>query len=112
MSNHTRLVVLIAGATGYVGGSVLYRLLNLPNVQSKYEFRAIVRNADKAKKLEGFGVKAIVCSLSDGDLVEREVSKVNVLLVMHLPIYADSDDAAEAINKGMKKRFENTGQQP
>ncbi|KAK1221623.1 hypothetical protein PQX77_015567 [Marasmius sp. AFHP31] len=109
MSNQARLVVLIAGATGYVGGNVLYRLLNLPNARSRYEFRAIVRDADKARKLGEFGVKAIVCSLSDANLVEREVSEANVILAV-----ADSDDlaAAEAINKGMKKRFEKTGEQP
>ncbi|KAL0061733.1 hypothetical protein AAF712_011405 [Marasmius tenuissimus] len=86
------------------------RLLSLPNAQAKYEFRAIVRNADKAKILaEKFGVKTIVGSHSDQPLMEKEASEADVILAM-----ADCDDisAAEGINKGLKKRFEATGKRP
>ncbi|KAL0063869.1 hypothetical protein AAF712_009223 [Marasmius tenuissimus] len=94
---------------GYIGGSVLYRLLNLPDSQSKYEFRAVVRSADKAKKLEELGVKAVVGSHSDVELIEKEAKEADVILTA-----ADCDDlnAAEGINKGMRKRFEATGRQP
>ncbi|KAL0061739.1 hypothetical protein AAF712_011412 [Marasmius tenuissimus] len=109
-SQYHKLVVLITGATGYIGGSVLSRLLSLPNAHSKYEFRAIVRNADKAKILEEkFGVKAIVGSHSDQGLMEKEASEADVVLAM-----ADCDDvdAAGGINKGLKKKFEATGKRP
>ncbi|KAJ8087883.1 hypothetical protein PM082_006739 [Marasmius tenuissimus] len=97
-------------ASGYIGGSVLSRLLSVPNAHSKYEFRAIVRNADKAKILEEkFGVKAIVGSHSDQGLMEKEASEADVVLAM-----ADCDDvdAAGGINKGLKKKFEATGKRP
>ncbi|KAK1215399.1 hypothetical protein PQX77_022002 [Marasmius sp. AFHP31] len=110
MSQSRKLIVLITGATGYIGGSVVSRLLSLPDAQAKYEFRAIVRNADKAKILvEKFGIKTIVGSHSDQPLMEKEASEADVVLAM-----ADCDDvsAAEGINKGLKKRFEATGKRP
>ncbi|KAK1223493.1 hypothetical protein PQX77_013620, partial [Marasmius sp. AFHP31] len=94
---------------GYIGGSVLYRLLNLPDSQSKYEFRAVVRSPEKAEQLEELGVKTILGSHSDVKLIERAAEEADVILTA-----ADCDDldAAEGINKGMRKRFEATGRQP
>ncbi|KAJ8083507.1 hypothetical protein PM082_009381 [Marasmius tenuissimus] len=54
--------ILNSISLGYVGGNVLSALLNLPNVLSRYEFRAIVRDSIKAKKLtHEFSVKAVAC---------------------------------------------------
>ncbi|KAL0063875.1 hypothetical protein AAF712_009229 [Marasmius tenuissimus] len=107
--SQAKLVVLITGATGYVGGSVLYRLLNLPDAQSKYELRTVVRNAEKAEKLREFGVKTIIGSHSDVDLMARESKEADVILTA-----GDCDDlnVVEGITKGMKKHFEATGTRP
>ncbi|KAL0573562.1 hypothetical protein V5O48_008395 [Marasmius crinis-equi] len=110
MSSQSKIIVLITGATGYIGASVLYRLLSFPDAQSRFEFRAIVRDAEKAKKLaEGFGVKTIVGSHSDKKLMEEEVAQADVILAT-----ADCDDmdAAIATNAGMKRRYESTGKRP
>ncbi|KAL0568650.1 hypothetical protein V5O48_013335 [Marasmius crinis-equi] len=109
-STSEKTIVLVTGATGYVGGSVLSRLLALPYAEEKYEFRAIVRDAGKAQKLElGFGVKTIVGSHSDQQLISKEAAEADVVLAM-----ADCDDldAADGINKGLKERFEITGKRP
>ncbi|KAJ8074285.1 hypothetical protein PM082_012595 [Marasmius tenuissimus] len=107
--SQAKLVVLITGATGYVGCSVLYRLLNLPDAQSKYELRTVVRNAEKAEKLREFGVKTIIGSHSDVDLMARESKEADVILTA-----GDCDDlnVVEGITKGMKKHFEATGTRP
>ncbi|KAG7096106.1 hypothetical protein E1B28_006782 [Marasmius oreades] len=105
-----KIAVLITGATGYIGGSVLSGLLKLPEASSKFEFHAVVRNAEKAKKLNDlFGVKAIIGSHSDQDLMSKEAAKADIVLAM-----ADCDDvgAAEGVLKGMKKRYEDTGKPP
>ncbi|KAL0566424.1 hypothetical protein V5O48_015590 [Marasmius crinis-equi] len=110
MSSQPKTTVLVTGATGYIGGSVLNRLLTLPDAQSKYEFRAVVRNAEKAKKLaDGFGVRPVIGSHSDKELMSKEAAEADVIVAM-----ADCDDldAATAINAGMKKRFEATGKRP
>ncbi|KAK1225600.1 hypothetical protein PQX77_011461 [Marasmius sp. AFHP31] len=106
----SKTIVLITGATGYIGGSVLTRLLALPDASSKFDFRAIVRNSDKAQKLkELFGVKSIQGSHLDRELMVRETSQADVVVTM-----ADCDDmeALGAILDGLKKRYEATGKAP
>ncbi|KAL0570969.1 hypothetical protein V5O48_010987 [Marasmius crinis-equi] len=95
--------------SGYIGGTVLSQLLSLPGALSRFEFRAVVRDLEKAKKLsDEFGVKTIVGSQSDQELISKEASEVDVVLGM-----ADNDDGAvEGILKGIKKRFEATGKPP
>ena len=68
--------IFILGATGYIGGSILHRLLDDPN----YSITALVRNAEKAKKLETFGVKAILGSLDDSDKVQQATAAADIVL--------------------------------
>ena len=54
---------------GYVGGTVLARLLNHPDMES-FEITALVRDESKAKTLESkFGVKTVLGSHQDLDKV-------------------------------------------
>ena len=64
---------------GYIGGAVLYRLLQHPSAKT-FDITALVRSPEKAKKLESFGVKGVVGSLDDYDLVEDLVSKAHVVV--------------------------------
>ena len=58
---------------GYIGGSVLSRLLSHPGANT-FDIIAMVRSHEKAKKLEGFGIKAVVGSFkTDLALVESIV---------------------------------------
>ncbi|KAI0091093.1 NAD-P-binding protein [Irpex rosettiformis] len=100
--------ILVFGATGYLGGSVLARLLAHPNKDS-FDITAIVRSAEKAKKLEAFGVKAVVGSLKDAALVEQLSENAHILFSM-----ADSDDveATTAFLAGLKNRHTKTGDVP
>ncbi|TFL01459.1 hypothetical protein BDV98DRAFT_593342 [Pterulicium gracile] len=65
MSN--KVNVLLTGATGYIGGTVLERLLNHPDV-SRFDITAIVRSVEKAEKLNKLGLDVIVGSHSDANL--------------------------------------------
>ncbi|TRM69568.1 hypothetical protein BD626DRAFT_553998 [Schizophyllum amplum] len=97
--------IFMTGATGYIGGAVLASLLERPDAQT-FKIKALVRDAEKAKKLKEFGVETVVGSLDDVDLVEQEASEVDIVMAM-----ADADHVAscQAILRGTKKHFEQTG---
>ncbi|RPD68447.1 NAD(P)-binding protein [Lentinus tigrinus ALCF2SS1-7] len=101
--------ILYTGATGYVGGHALQRILTHPKANT-FDITALVRDADRAKLLESkFGVKAVVGSLKDADKLTDLAEGAH--LVFHA---ADSDDepAMKAILAGMKKRHEKIGDTP
>ncbi|KZT23299.1 NAD(P)-binding protein [Neolentinus lepideus HHB14362 ss-1] len=100
--------IFLTGATGYLGGSVLQRLLTHPE-SSSFEITVLVRNAEKAKLLETFGVQTITGSYSDLDKLEVAAASSDVVFAI-----ADCDDvaAATAILKGLKKRHIKMGTVP
>ncbi|KAK7032153.1 hypothetical protein VNI00_013327 [Paramarasmius palmivorus] len=104
----SKLIVLVTGATGYIGGSVLSQFLKRPDASS-FEYRAVVRSAEVAEKLKAFGVTPILGSHSDRELMVKEASEADIVLAM-----ADADDlsATEAVLNGLKKRYEVTGKRP
>ena len=72
--------VFLTGATGYVGGDVLYRLQQSSVVKS--QLTCLVRDASKAKQLSATypDVEIIQGGLDDSDLVEQEAKKADVVL--------------------------------
>ncbi|KAG6915857.1 hypothetical protein DXG01_009564 [Tephrocybe rancida] len=118
--------ILILGATGYIGGSVLARFLDRSDANS-LNFTALVRSPEKAEKFKTVGVNGVVGSHEDGNLVEKLASEADVVLSIvsgechfnrtawHIPsTQADCDylPAAQAILKGLEKRFKATGNVP
>ncbi|KZV72621.1 NAD(P)-binding protein, partial [Peniophora sp. CONT] len=90
---------------GYLGGATLQLLMKNPNLS----ISALVRNKEKAAKLDQFGVKAVVGSLDDLALMEAEGAKADA--VVQGAAY-DHIDGVTALLKGAKARFEQTGNQP
>lgn len=104
-----KIPFFIIGATGYIGGTVLSRLLSHPS-SATFEITALVRSEEKAKRLqEKFGVKSVVGSYADVALVEKLAENAHFVLSL-----ADSDDvpAMKATLRGLKKRHEQTGDLP
>ncbi|KAF9485805.1 NAD(P)-binding protein [Pholiota conissans] len=104
------LNIFVTGATGYIGGCVVARLLKHPKAAS-FQITALVRSNEKAEKLHTLGIKTIMGSYADknsGFLTEA-ASKADVVFAI-----ADNDNlaAAEAILDGLKLRFEKTGKTP
>ncbi|KAI9463255.1 hypothetical protein BJY52DRAFT_1350476 [Lactarius psammicola] len=100
--------IFITGATGYIGGSVLQRLLDHPKTDT-FEITALARNADKAKLLNTLGIDTVVTSLSDLDKLTELAAASDVII--HT---ADADDqkAAKALLRGLKARHDKTGKIP
>ncbi|KAF8994645.1 hypothetical protein BDQ17DRAFT_1331013 [Cyathus striatus] len=99
--------IFATGITGYIGGSVVAQLLEHPNAAS-FNITALTQSPEKAEKLKEF-VTPIIGSHSNADLLEKLASETDVVLAM-----ADSDnmEAAKAILKGLKGRYEKTGTVP
>ncbi|KAH8100946.1 NAD(P)-binding protein [Cristinia sonorae] len=102
------LPILYLGATGYIGGSALNRLLSHPKFNT-WEVTALVRSPEKAKLLESFGIKPVIGNLNDAELLESLAEKSHVVFST-----ADADNfpAIQTILRGLKKRHETTGDVP
>ncbi|KAJ8507841.1 hypothetical protein ONZ45_g9825 [Pleurotus djamor] len=103
-----KVEIFLTGATGYIGGTILQRLLQHPRFHD-LRINTLVRSAEKAEKLRRFGFTPIIGSLDDSDLMEGAAFAADVVISM-----ADSDhlSSLEAILSGMKRKFETTGLQP
>ncbi|EJD06861.1 NAD-binding protein [Fomitiporia mediterranea MF3/22] len=102
-------VIFLTGATGYIGGSVLWRLLNHKDAKN-FDIKVLVRDPAKAKLLqEKFGLEAVVGSHSDSDKVESLAQQADYVIAT-----ADSDNlgAAKATLRGMKKYCDKNGKVP
>ncbi|KAL4268610.1 NAD(P)-dependent Metabolic Enzyme [Pleurotus pulmonarius] len=108
MAANTEISVFITGATGYIGGAVLLRLLNHPSI-SNFKITALVRSPDKAEKLKTLGVTPVVGSLDDSELLKKLCSESDVVMSM-----ADADhlSSVQAMLSGLKTKFEATGKAP
>ncbi|KAJ2916607.1 hypothetical protein MD484_g3822, partial [Candolleomyces efflorescens] len=104
----TKTNVLFTGATGYIGGSVLAKILGDPVFQT-FNLTAIVRSKEKAEKLRSLSVNPVIGSLSDQAFLERLASESDIVIST-----ADSDnyEAAVATLRGLKKRYEATNVSP
>ncbi|KAL8851724.1 MAG: hypothetical protein Q9221_003334 [Calogaya cf. arnoldii] len=93
--------IFLTGATGYIGGDVLYRLQQ--SNLSKSHISCLVRDAHKAKELSKSypSVDIIQGDLDDSDLLEKEAKQADVVLNLAATGHAG---AASAITKGLKER--------
>lgn len=89
--------IFLTGATGYIGGAVLALLLEAPN-DKLYKIAALVRSHQKAPLLEALGVRPVLGSLADLELLEKEARENDATI--HT---ANADDlpAIQAILKGL-----------
>ncbi|PFH45986.1 hypothetical protein AMATHDRAFT_8404 [Amanita thiersii Skay4041] len=100
--------ILLTGATGYIGSSVLSALVDHPE-RSTFEITTLVRDAQKGEKLKQFGVNVVIGSHLDGPLFEKLCSETDALIAC---ADADHPEACQSALNGLKKRFEATGVAP
>ncbi len=120
--------IFLTGATGYVGGDVLYRLRHSSLANSRLS--CLVRDTSKARHLSDLypHVEIIQGGLDDSELVEQETRKADVILSQFVPsssplVQAERPldlaatghhGAASAIAKGLQGRAgsQNPGSSP
>ncbi|KAF9808719.1 hypothetical protein IEO21_07761 [Rhodonia placenta] len=108
MSKSFQTSVFFVGATGYIGGAVLTRILQHPD-RPRLDITALVRSPEKAEKLEKLDITPVLGSLQDTGRLEDLASKADIVVAC-----ADADDlpAAQAILRGMARRRELTRDTP
>jgi nucleoside-diphosphate-sugar epimerase len=74
--------ILVTGATGFIGGAVVRRLL-----QEKRSVRAMTRRIERAGDLGKLGAEVVMGDLGDEDLLERAVE--GCALVVHTAAQVD-----------------------
>jgi predicted dinucleotide-binding enzyme len=80
ISSFNRSVQTPETTSGYIGGSILARLLTHPE-RSSLKITALTRSADKAKLLEDkFGVTPLIGSHSDTGKLEKAASEADVVI--------------------------------
>lgn len=81
--------VFLTGATGYIGGDILY---HLHQQKHDIEFALLVRSEDKAKKIvdEYPSVRIVLGALDDSETLEREAAWADVVIRTKTPLNSES----------------------
>ncbi|KHN98994.1 NAD dependent epimerase/dehydratase family protein [Metarhizium album ARSEF 1941] len=99
--------ILVLGATGYIGGSVLTEMQKSKNA-SDYSISALVRKAEQAAGLRNLAVSPIVFEGLDDLLLVKQAASQNDIVINAAS--ASHDKAAVAIIQGLAERKRATGQ--
>ncbi|KAF4190006.1 hypothetical protein CNMCM7927_005816 [Aspergillus lentulus] len=98
--------VLIVGATGYIGGSILTELLQSPEA-SELSISALIRRPEQAARLQSLGVKPLEFKgLDDLDACRDAASQHDVVINA---ASASHDSSAKALVEGLSQRQKATG---
>ncbi|KAJ5604633.1 NAD dependent epimerase/dehydratase [Penicillium lagena] len=100
--------ILLTGATGFIGGTVLHRLLDTTDAALKsLSITAVVRRPDQADLLAGKGVQTVLVNdLGDADRLEQVASSHDIVVNV---ASGHHSDAPKALIRGLQKRREETG---
>ncbi|KAI9307965.1 hypothetical protein BJ944DRAFT_261110 [Cunninghamella echinulata] len=94
--------IYISGATGYIGGAVVGKLLK----DKQFTITALVRSEEKAIPLRKQGINAVIGSLQDSQIIEEQVFKHDITITS---ANCDSLDEAQAVVKGLERKYNETG---
>jgi uncharacterized protein YbjT (DUF2867 family) len=67
--------IFLTGASGYIGGSLAKKL-----IENNHEVLGLVRSKEKATRLAELGVKPILGSLDDSDILSETVRAADAVI--------------------------------
>uniref|UniRef100_A0A060TD84 ARAD1D41052p n=1 Tax=Blastobotrys adeninivorans TaxID=409370 RepID=A0A060TD84_BLAAD len=93
-------LLVVTGATGNQGGSVINSILRDPELSQKYKIRAVTRNSSssKAKELALKGVEVVEGDLDDNESINSALKGANVVFAVTLTNY--DGDMSKEITQG------------
>jgi nucleoside-diphosphate-sugar epimerase len=94
--------IYLSGATGFIGGSILNALLET----KKYSITALVRSEEKAKALNKIGVKTVIGTLDDFDIIEEQTYRADLVITS---ANCDHLGEANAVVAGLRRKLKDSG---
>ena len=75
--------IFLLGATGFIGGTILDRLLQHPD-SATFNISLLVRSEEKAAKFKdlNLGLNAVVGSTDDSDLLGKLAAEADVVILV------------------------------
>ncbi|CAI7655918.1 unnamed protein product [Penicillium glandicola] len=101
--------ILITGAAGYIGGSIVADFLAKNISINVDQLIAVVRSEDQAKSLSNLGVHVLQLDLTDEDAVVKSVLLHNINIVIHTASSINPSPALHLIT-ALSKQGEVTGE--
>jgi len=100
--------IFFTGGTGYIGGSVLHLMLSRGYLQA-FEIAVLVRQSSDAQRLQELGVRPVMGTLDDLDLLVHEAARADIVFNT---ANCDHQESAKAIIKGLSARSQEAGHPP
>jgi len=99
-TNNTPIKLFLTGATGYIGGSFLTKLLQSAD-KDKYEITVLIRSEAAAPKFKELGIKTLVGSIENSELLTQAALDADVVVN-----YVDCNNlpAVQALVKGLNTK--------
>ncbi|WVW87130.1 hypothetical protein I302_109187 [Kwoniella bestiolae CBS 10118] len=104
----TDLKVLILGATGYIGGTLLVTLLK---DHTSSNITTLVRDEAKKALLEPLGVKVVIGNVEDASFLQDLAEQHDVIYNFAVP-FGGGDASIQALVDGLEKRANTTQVKP
>ncbi|KAK6614274.1 hypothetical protein H4I96_00595 [Botrytis cinerea] len=102
--------ILLIGATGYVGGSILTQtLLSIPNVLAKHSISVLIRGEEKVPVFEKMGVKPILFNSLEETEFLRKIASGHDIIIYSASGYDTA--AAKALVAGLGDRKKQSGKE-
>lgn len=97
------LKIFLTGATGYIGGTVLDKLLHSSH-KGKWDITVLTRSQDTVPKFKELGVTPLIGGLDDAETLTKAATEADVVLQL-----ADSDHlpATKALVEGCNRNSSN-----
>ncbi|KAL2812545.1 hypothetical protein BDW59DRAFT_38948 [Aspergillus cavernicola] len=94
--------LMVFGATGQQGGSIIRYVLDDPILSSKFRIRAVTRSPSlpPAQALEAKGVQVVQADADDEDSLRQAMRGAYMTFAMTLPIFHDKDARQRGIAQG------------
>jgi len=97
-TNNTPLKIFLTGATGYIGGTALTKLLDSSR-KSKYDITILTRSEDTIPKFKELGVTPLIGDNNSTEILTQAAKDADV--VMHFANSADDLPSVKALIQGL-----------